>query len=38
MIMLKLHVDKSAKSGKSYKGGEGVLVFKHAEVSFMHIA
>ena len=25
--------DKSAKSGKAYKGGEGILVFKHAEVN-----
>ena len=25
--------DKSAKSGKTYQGGEGVLCFKHAEVS-----
>ena len=27
-----LFEDKSAISGKSYEGGEGVLVFKHAEV------
>ena len=25
-------IDKTAVNGKDYQGGEGVLVFKHAEV------
>ena len=25
-------IDKTAKNGEDYQGGEGVLVFKHAEV------
>jgi hypothetical protein len=27
-------IDKTAVNGKDYQGGEGVLVFKHAEVSY----